>query len=312
LPPSCKQLFGPIPSWASPPPRHLPRSLAQRLRASRPLMALLPWRFHPQEGVSANVADLQRLPATGGGLSASQRQVNRRGVSGLPIPPASRPTEPLSASATVHYFARRPNPLSKLSCPSSLQGLPLRLHASGSSPVAPLMAFFPPSGSALSQSPLPHTEVWARSPPGHSPRLRGLGSPGCPCLSARLRSWPLLSLGSVVAHGLLRSRAFSVFPPGSCAPLSPAKPAALAFSACSRPALAGSHPPSPIGLRRPDKRSSEASRPASRRTALQGVPRLLPANASQRWAPLSVFLTPAGVQVQPASVASREQAPRRP
>jgi len=271
----------------------------------------LRWRFSSRRSLSANLADLQRLPATGGGLSSSRCQVNRRGVSGLSIPAASRPPEPLSASATVHYFARRPVSASKLASPCSLQGLPLRLHAAGSSPAAPPMVFFPPSGCALSRSPLQHRSA-ARSPPGHSPRLRGSGVPGCPCLSARLRSWPCLSLGSVVAHGLLRSRAFSVFPPGSCAPLSPAKPAALAFLACSFVSSVGSHPLPQRPLRGPDKRSSKASRPAFRRAALQGVPRLLPAITSSVVAPLAVFFTPSGVRVQPASVASAKQAVQRP
>jgi hypothetical protein len=66
-------------------------------------------------------------------------------------------------------------------CLNSLQGLPLRLHATCSSHPAPPMVFYPPPGFALSQSPLRHRSV-TRSPPGHSPRLHGLGSPGCPCV----------------------------------------------------------------------------------------------------------------------------------
>jgi hypothetical protein len=194
LPPRCCQRLGPIPSWASPPPRCLPRSLAPRLRASRPLMALAPLALLPDwacppTSLTCSVSPLRGVdPAP---LSAESTAV---------VFPAFRFRVPLDLRSRCRPPPRfttslvaRPS-VSKLMVPCSLQGLPLRPHASGSSPVAPLMAFSPPSGCALSQSPLPHTEVWARSPPGHSPRLRGSGVPGCRCLSAPLRSWPLFPL----------------------------------------------------------------------------------------------------------------------
>lgn len=195
-------------------------------------------------GWSNDLADLQRLPATGGGPSASQRRVNRRGVSGLPIPGASRPPEPLSASATVHYFARRPvspRPLAGLSVLPTGASPPAacRWLVTCGSPHGVLPAFgvcAQPESVASHRGAGPFPS-WAFAPPSR------LWPPG---LSAPLSAAPLVTFSLLWLRDCSRSlgsRVFSGFPPGCCAPLSPAKPAALAFSACSHTASAGSHPP---------------------------------------------------------------------
>lgn len=86
LPPLCCQSLGPVPSWALPPPRSLPRSLAPRLRALRPLMALassalVPGWARPPAQLTCSVSPLRGVDSV-----PLDTRVNRRGVSGLACP----------------------------------------------------------------------------------------------------------------------------------------------------------------------------------------------------------------------------------
>lgn len=144
----------------------------------------------------------------------------------------------------------------------------------------------------FSRSPLRRRSV-TRSPLGCSPRLRGAVSPGWPCLSARLRSWPFFLRVSVREHGGSQAGP-SASPTRTDVPDALALgTAALAFAACLRCGLGC---PMCRFWRRPGVRSSDASRPVFLRAALQGVPRLLPALASQRGRPSRCFSHPQGLK----------------
>lgn len=193
--------------------------------------------------LSAGIADLQRLPATGfspGGLSAAPFGAEPSRTHGCHPPWCFRPSDFGCLSTSRSRLGPRPRSTTA-SAAQPPAGYPAALLLpTGASPpaarrwlitcgslhdVPPVFEVF------FSRSPLPHRSA-ARSPLGRSPRLRGSVSLGCPCLSARLRSWPFLPRVSAVARVGSQAGPSASSPREDVLSTLVARTAALAFLAC--------------------------------------------------------------------------------
>lgn len=286
---------GSLPSWASFHLRgHCPAAwltaaslLSQRSYGGHPLMAFAAPLSASRGSRSPGWMTFSVFPLPGFEPPALALGSTRRGVFGPAVffRPLSR-LKPPGAPTTCRYCVRR------LRAPrTEVRGCKLPTRASPPAACQLLVAVGSPHGvlptfGVCAQLESVASPKWARSPLGHSPRLRGSSLPVCPCC---LQHGSAHDLWSLEPSSSLQSRVFSVFPPEAVAPCSRRRRAALAFLACL---LAP-----PFGCsarRRPDVRSSDASRPGNSGLPYRGFPaRCLPHDL-HRGRPLRPFSEPWG------------------